>query len=339
MICNIDWLNVYCFERGVKGAAFFRLNTDYIVEPRDYGTRVFMEMFTLKDERGRALIEIRRNPMSSGVLPRDACHIRLSNYMCYGRRPIDFLRDFLIRFDYTFKSIQKIDLCCDFNFFDNGLAPNIFVEHYISGVFRKLYQSRIAAHGVNSGDGDLTFHSFSWGSKSSDIFTRFYCKSLELDANKPYIWQMWRDNGIDVTHPVWRVEFSMSRGVQKLTDGEHAVQQTLTTYDTQSKIAAVFLGLASHYFRFKDSRTASRIYNAKDVRLFPNVSALSVERNIPDDTDMPAKTIEGSFLGRAAQIWKTDGYDDVIRDLCGRIWERAKCIDPRAGLLRRFRPD
>ena len=61
MICNIDWLNVYCFERGVRDAAFFRLNTDYVVESRDYGTRVFMEMFTLKDVRGRALFEIRRN--------------------------------------------------------------------------------------------------------------------------------------------------------------------------------------------------------------------------------------------------------------------------------------
>ena len=44
-------------------AEYFR-NQGYVVIERDYGTRVYSEMFTIEDEHGQPFIEVRRNPQS-----------------------------------------------------------------------------------------------------------------------------------------------------------------------------------------------------------------------------------------------------------------------------------
>ena len=89
---NIDWLEVYVLESNDRfpcNAEYFR-RQGYQVHEREYGTRVYKEMFEITSEAGDPLIEIRRNPASGSSdfngLVEQSCHIRLPNWMLYQKK-------------------------------------------------------------------------------------------------------------------------------------------------------------------------------------------------------------------------------------------------------------
>ena len=280
---NIDWLEVYVLESNDRypcNADYFRRN-GYLVKERPYGTRVYREMFEIIDDQGNPLIEVRRNPASGEAnfngLQETSSHIRLPNWVLYQGKPIDFLREFLLKHDYIFKRIYRIDICYDFERFDSGDLPARFARRYLEGVYRKINQCQLSAHGFDSWNG-CDYNSLSWGSRSSMVSTKLYNKTLELKqakSDKPWIKTSWMlcgliDNPCSMTktdskgnlyHPeIWRVEFSM----RSEADGwivwemqnrkkvrKQAIPHRLEMFDDKEKIWRRFQNLAFHYFHFK----------------------------------------------------------------------------------------
>ena len=280
---NIDWLEVYVLESNNEypcNADYFR-RKGYLVHERDYGTRVYQEMFEIVDEQNNPLIEIRRNPASGASsfhgLTEFSSHIRLPNWMLYQGNPVDFLREFLLRHDYIFKRIYRIDICYDFEKFDYGDSPARFVRRYIEGKYRKINQCRRATHGFDGWSG-CEENSISWGSRSSMVSTKLYNKTLELKEaknDKPWIKTAWmlaglidnpcsmtkKDTNGELYHPdIWRVEFSMKSEadgwiVYEMQSRKKVVKQAiphrLEMFDSKEKIWQRFQNLAYHYFHFK----------------------------------------------------------------------------------------
>ena len=280
---NLDWLEVYVHEsrdRFPCNADYYR-KQGYLVKEREYGTRQYKEMFTIVDDNNNPLIEIRRNPASglsdfSGFVP-ESSHIRLPNWMCYRRDAVDFLRNFLLKHDYVFQSIFRIDVCYDFEYFDSGDLPERFARRYLEGVFRKVNQCKLAAYGEDAWN-SCAWESLSWGSRSSMVTTKMYNKSKELaslKSDKPYIRSMWFQCGL-VDNPVrcvkvdsrgreykpeiWRIEFSMKstaknwlviEDVSGKKVKKRAIPHTLSLFDSSDKLWQRFQDLAYHYFRFK----------------------------------------------------------------------------------------
>ena len=280
---NLDWLEVYVHEANDRypcNADYFR-RQGYLVHERGYGTRVYKEMFEIVDDMGNPLIEIRRNPASgesdfNGLLPCSS-HIRLPNWMLYQGNPIGFLRDFLVKHDYIFKRIYRIDLAYDFERFDTGDLPARFAKRYLKGEYRKINQCLLSAHGKDSWN-DCQWQSLSWGSRTSMVSTKLYNKTMELregKSDKPWIKTAWMiagliDNPMSMTkrntdgslyHPeIWRVEFSMKSAadgwiVIEWQNGRKQKKQTiphrLEMFDSKPKMWGKFQDLAFHYFRFK----------------------------------------------------------------------------------------
>lgn len=300
---NIDWLELFCYE----SYRLFPMDADFFeqhgfrVLRRDYGTRVYKEMFTLLDEHDYPFIEIRRCPASDkandgGLFDEKSTHIRLSNYYCYHNDPIGLVREFLSRFDYTLVRIFRIDICCDFEKFIHNQDPQIFIKRYMDGRYSKVNQTNISAHGVDRWDG-RTWQSLSWGKPKSMIGTKLYCKTLELAQvkDKPYIRQAWwlaglvdsptsmtkRDKDERIYKPdIWRVEFSIHSSAKKWyliersdTRKEHVqpMPHTLDIYDSRYKLEVVFASLARHYFRFKIFEEGKRKDRCRDKELFDHV--------------------------------------------------------------------
>lgn len=297
---NIDWLEVFCYEdtKLYPLTADFFEKDGWLVKQREYGTRIYGEMFSLCDKFGVPFIEIRRKPLSDktkdgGIFDERACHIRFTNYYCYHNRPIDLLREFLNRYRYTLVRIFRIDICNDFATFDKGDDPSKFIQRYMSGRYSKVNQSNISAHGVDRWDG-REWQSISWGKPKSMISTKFYCKTIELKAvkDKPYIRQAWLYAGLidnpftgEKRHPdgtittpnIWRVEFSIKSSAKKwyliessdTRKSNHiAMPHTLDIYDTKEKLERVFASLCRHYFRFKIFEDGVRKDRCKDKILF-----------------------------------------------------------------------
>lgn len=297
---NIDWLEVYCLEDSRRypcNADYYR-SCGYSVVQRDYGTRVYGEMFTIEDERGYPLLEVRRKPLSDkakdgGLFDERSCHIRLSNYSCYRENPVGVLRNFLAQHGYTLVKIFRIDICLDFTKFDKGDEPLRFVRRYIVGKYSKVNQTNVAAHGKDTWE-TRCFNSLSWGAKKSMVSTKMYNKSLELDEchDKPYIKWSWYlaglvDNPISgtckaadgtITKPdVWRVEFSIKSSAKKWFVIEDCnrhkksnvyMPHTLDMYDTKEKLLVMFASLARHYFHFKVFEEGKRKDRCADKVLF-----------------------------------------------------------------------
>lgn len=280
---NIDWLEVYVLESNDRfpcNADYYR-RQGYLVKEREYGTRVYKEMFEIVDEQNNPLIEIRRNPASGSSefqgLSEMSSHIRLPNWMLYQGKPVDFLRDFLLKHDYIFKRIYRIDICYDFEYFDSGDQPARFARRYLEGKFRKINQCHLTAHGFDSWNG-CDYNSLSWGSPSSMVSTKLYNKTLELKESKndkPWIKTAWMmagliDNPCSMTktdtkgklyHPeIWRVEFSMHSDADgwivyemqnRKKVRKQAIPHKLDMFDSPDKVWARFQNLAYHYFHFK----------------------------------------------------------------------------------------
>ena len=269
---NIDWLEVYAFEDNTR----YPMNADYfrdqgcIVIERDYGTRVYSEMFTIEDEHGQPFVEVRRNPQSGSSeftgLSELSCHLRLVNRACYTNSPIRDLAEFMMKHGYLYQRIFRIDICYDFQRFDSGDNPEKFLRRYIEKKYSKVNQCKVRAIGSDSW-ATFDWESVSWGAPSSMVSTKMYNTTKELKATgnrKPWIVQAWFESGLiddPINLPdVWRIEFSLRSSARNWiviedSDSKHnkkrAIPHTPELFDGRDRLWQRFLDLSHHYFRFK----------------------------------------------------------------------------------------
>lgn len=270
---NIDWLEVFVFEVGEPHDEAYFQKKGFVTHAREYGTRIYKEMFVLDGSDGHAFIEVRRNPKNP-LLPGNACHLRFVNRSCYFEHAADIMSQFLDRYGYDFQRISRIDICMDFTRFDDNTLPRIFMQRYMRGKFSKINQANIHSHGSDRWTGRV-WNSVSWGSPTSMISTKFYNKTLELydprtdSYGKPYIRQSWLEAGLiddlnrctlhGVQQEVWRIEFAIRSAVKRWYVMElngnakhyYSVQNRLECYNTKQKLLTMFATLSQHYFHFK----------------------------------------------------------------------------------------
>lgn len=333
---NLDWLEVHCFEptNDPHDATYFRRAGLEVVE-REYGTRVYKEMFTISDRRGNPFVEVRRNPYSQGfqgVHAAEECHLRLVNAACYYDDAALRLQNFMDTYGYTFNRIARVDICLDFEKFDEGDDPAKFLSRYLRQVYSKINQGNITAHGTDRWDGQL-WNSVSWGSPSSAIGTKFYNKTQELydptsgTFKKPHIRYAWLQCGlIDDFHKVlkknedgwyqpqiWRIEFSIRSSVKKWFTIElngkernyQSIRNTLEMYDCREKLVTLFAALQQHYFHFKHYEKGKRKDRCDDKVLFVWKGVQTTYKVGRDDIS--------SILGDGAK--KAKPYDTLLRKL------------------------
>lgn len=287
---NLDWFEVYAIERdGGADADYFR-QQGIIVECREYGTRIYHEMFTIYNADGNPLLEVRRNPKNP-LMPAGSCHIRLVNATCYLDNAADIMRQFLLAHDFTFCNVSRADICLDLVLFDDNTRPRVFMQRYMRGKFSKVNQSNIHAHGSDRWTGRV-WNSVSWGSPSSPIGTKFYNKTLELyDAltdsyGKPHIRYAWLNAGLidnfdrctlnGIQQEIWRIEFSIKSSVKNWVtielDGNakhyYSIRNNLDMYGTKEKLLCLFASLSQHYFHFKRYQIGVRKDRCPDRKLF-----------------------------------------------------------------------
>ena len=278
-------------------ANYFR-RVGLTVTERDYGTRVYREMFTVCDLRGNPFVEVRRAPYSTGyggIHAVEECHLRLVNAACYYDDAAQRLQDFMDTYHYTFNRISRVDICLDFELFDEGDEPAKFLARYLRQVYSKINQGNITAHGADRWNGQV-WNSVSWGSPTSAIGTKFYNKTMELydqasaTFRKPHIRYAWLKCGlIDDFHKclkrqaggwyqpqIWRVEFSIRSSVKNWftieLNGEEkhyqSIRNNLSMYDSREKLITLFAALQQHYFHFKHYVKDQRKDRCPDKVLF-----------------------------------------------------------------------
>lgn len=287
---NLDWLEVFALEPAEPHDANYFRRVGFFVHERDYGTRIYNEMFTLEGTDGHPLLEVRRSPKNP-LMAYNACHIRFVNRTCYFDNAADIMADFLERYGYTFCNISRVDVCLDLVRFDDNTLPRVFMARYMRGKFSKVNQANIHAHGSDRWTGRV-WNSVAWGSPTSNVGTKFYNKTLELydprtdSYAKPHIRHAWLLAGLidnvdrctldGVPQEIWRVEFSLRSSVKRWlpieVDGRpkayHSIPNTLDRYNTREKLLVLFASLCRHYFHFKRYMMEQRKDRCPDRVLF-----------------------------------------------------------------------
>lgn len=276
---NLDWLEVAVLEPVATphDADYFR-SCGWVVIEREYGTRVWGQMFTLEGSDHLPFIEVRREPKST-IIAQNVAHLRFVNRVCYFPNASQLMQEFIQMYEYEFHHITRVDICLDLERFDYGDYPKDFMRRFMEGRYSKINQANISAHGSDEWAGRV-WNSLSWGSPSSDIGTKFYNKTLELydpvtkQYGKPYIRQAWKEtfliddatavtktkpDGTIYTPDIWRIEFSIRSSVKNWfvinldgkTKKKQSIRNTLDMYDGREKIMILFASLSEHYFHFK----------------------------------------------------------------------------------------
>lgn len=333
---NLDWLEIHAMEPpgDPHDANYFRRVGLTVVE-RDYGTRVYKEMFTVNDLRGNPFVEVRRAPYSTGyggIHATEECHLRLVNAACYYDDAAQRMQDFMDTYHYEFNRISRVDICMDFELFDEGDEPAKFLARYLRQVYSKINQGNITAHGADRWNGQV-WNSVSWGSPTSAIGTKFYNKTMELydqatgTFRKPHIRYAWlKCHLIDDFHKclkrqadgwyqpqIWRVEFSIRSSVKKWftieLNGEEkhyqSIRNTLEMYDSREKLITLFASLSQHYFHFKHYEKGQRKDRCRDKVLFKWDGVQLTYKVGRDDV--------AHLLGEGARQQRP--YDSLIRKL------------------------
>lgn len=292
---NLDWLEIHAREPvGQPHTADYFRNLGCEVQEREYGTRIYKEMFVIYGSDGLPAIEVRRNPASSGlngIHDAEETHIRLVNRMCYYDDCAEMFEKWLENHHYTDIRISRVDVCLDFVRFDFGDEPSKFVRRYLKHKYAKINQGNINAHGKDSWEGQ-EWNSLKWGSPMSCVSTKMYNKTMELKDTKsglfgkPYIRQAWMlcgfiDNMQSVTLQgeevqVWRVEFSLKSAAKGWCpielDGKpnhkYSLRNTLDMYKGRDRLLTIFASLSKHYFRFKKYKSGVRKDRCEDKKLF-----------------------------------------------------------------------
>lgn len=347
---NIDWLEVYAFEdnqRYPMNAEYFREH-GYIVREREYGTRVYNEMFTIEDRFGQPFVEVRRNPASGSSeftgLSELSVHLRLVNRACYSNTAIRDLAEFILLHGYIYQRIFRIDVAYDFLRFDSGDNPEKFIRRYIEKKYSKVNQCKVRCIGSDSW-ATFDWESVSWGAPTSMVSTKMYNKTKELKATgmkKPWIVQAWFESGLiddPINLPdVWRIEFSLKSSAKNWiviedSDSKHskkrAIPHTPELFDGRDKLWQRFLDLSHHYFRFKivehlqkvnsdresnlvrkDACRDKRLFDYSKLNTFYKIEAVAKESE-PDRKD--------DILLRHLNRYRQMHADPTIRNACNII--------------------
>lgn len=368
---NLDWLEVSCDEDYSLypcNADFFR-EQGFFVHERDYGTRVWGEVFTIEDQDGHDWIEIRRAPPSGNSefkgLTEYSCRLRVVNAQLYVKDCTQRLLAFLVRFNYTFKRIFRIDIAYDFEKFDYGDQPARFARRYIERKFRKINQCKLRVIGDDNWT-DFDWESLSWGSQTSMVSTKMYNKSKELKTvskQKTWIPMSWfecgliddpinrtkrREDGTIYEPEIWRIEFSMKSKADRWLvienqGGKHvkktAIPHTPDMFDSPDKLWQRFQDLAFHYFRFKIAE-----YNDerdKDGNLVPKRKDLCADKRLfRFDADREFHQLDMCVSGgkpdaddeillRRLRNYRNKSADTKVRTACDVLIEALETSDLR----------
>jgi hypothetical protein len=260
-VINIDWLQINC-----KGILKLLPNYNYKILP--YSTRVFKRI-TEVSHNNKILCTIASLPLSS-VIPSDTNLIKFDNKVLYEFGFIDIVDTFVNQSGLKFKGITRIDLCCDFNYFDINMTGSTFIKNFVANKYYQKKRNNFKVQGRQ--EKNNIFEYLRLGSNTSIVSSYLYNKSREMQVCKfkQHIFDCWRLNGLDTNKDVWRLEFSLKSSQLEFinTDTGDIKNLTFKTLKNSNNINLIYIYLYNTYFKFLIRNNSLDTKDFKRLKLF-----------------------------------------------------------------------
>lgn len=248
------------------------------------GSAQFKEVWHVYNKEDAELYCIMQKCPYSPIIPKNTVMIKVANRYLY--RPnwnIEFL-NFCLACNITPKSISRIDICCDFESFDNNLHPEALMKGFLNNKYLKMGQSKYSLEGQQGNGQQFSYLRF--GKRENEVSSYLYNKSKELKEvkDKPYIRDQWDQCGIGQNKDVWRLEVSL-----RTTQLRTIVQSTgeilrldLDFITTKGVLENIYNAVILKYFHFKINDNQKQKRRMKDLVLFKGIST-TLEMKIIND--------------------------------------------------------
>lgn len=271
---NCDWLqySVIVFQEDVA----LRQVPGYRIELCQ-GNNIFRRRAIVYDNMGRKYLTLMWCPYSSR-LNSMLMTVQVANELLYGGMVHESFRLLQCIVDCHFNSMGRIDLCCDFEINEDKLKMLNDINDGSLYVERKKEGSSWW-HAINAGNGFFAkqCHCLTWGSQSSEIKVKVYCKSRELGLiggersedsdpveHKPYIVAEWKLNKMNIKK-VWRIEFSLSGANQLRTKNQAILLDHVASSEWQLN---TFFGLYHKRFVIRKNQGLRSGHHNTDERVY-----------------------------------------------------------------------
>lgn len=211
-VISIDWLS-FSYNLTLTKEEYFdfikmKIPAGYSAEYFD-GTKVFNRRLILRDASGRKVLTLLYEPKSS-LIPKRICLCEVANVCLYDEswRAICMLVQQMHAGD--FNSLSRLDIACDFDEIGDDVA-RMFDEGLIYAQ-KKKEGCMFYDHTEKDGYVIRKPRQISFGSKTSKIKWKLYNKSKEIKvSHKEYIEHIWREEGMNLSKDIWRLEVSLNR--------------------------------------------------------------------------------------------------------------------------------
>lgn len=243
------------------------------LEKQNYQTRHFKEIylgFKGEDE----IFSIACSPLSS-ALNSQLTLLKINNKFLYGRNIENLVIELLKLLKLEFIGFTRVDLCIDFNYFQNGLHPQDFIKRFVAEKYIKKGKTKFQT--VGNSDNGLTYDYLKFGSNTSTIRVYLYNKSKEMNdvKLKPYIQENQRLQGLNLNADVWRLEFSISSNnlIFKNNIAENFFKFNSLDLLKNGNSSIVFAVLLSKHFVFFHNENKAVKERNKPLKLFNNYNS------------------------------------------------------------------
>lgn len=232
-IINIDWLSLYC----LSSEAYYHQNVltglGYQLQLRGDGTRHFKKLYDVIMPGGDSLLEIQERPKSlksdGGIWHHNAMLIKINNKQLYQESTIEKVISLLYLCQIKIKSISRLDLAMDFNYFDNHMHPQTMITKFMNDELWYIYSKKWTCIGKQGFAQRYEYLRF--GSAKSSYTIYLYNKSRELleQKDKAYIRDIWHTVGLNVKD-VWRLEISLRTDAKAMLCFEDKIKRINKAY-------------------------------------------------------------------------------------------------------------
>lgn len=206
--------------------------------------------------------------------------VKFDNWVLYDGGFRRYISEFFSEQQIEFVSISRIDFCGDFQKFDNGIYPEVFVKRYLYRKYLRLGRTTRVACNFGQGKHKHEWNGLKYGSNLSEVTAYIYDKTKEMEDIKwkPYIYMAWVKHGFDMKQPVWRCEFSVKSGGKLIANtetGEVDLFLTLKVIEYEY-IYKCFYKLYERYFTFVHNDGQIRKDRMRKLKLFNYIYSAEV---------------------------------------------------------------
>lgn len=212
-VISLDWLS-FSYKLALSLEEFSKRIIEWrTIEGYSFeflaGTKVFENRLVVRDAKGIKKMTLLYFPKSN-IIDQSLCLVEMANSTLYCDEWKRLFLSVQQMHAGNYNSPSRIDIACDFDEIGKEVA-NLFNSEEIY-VQRKKEGSAFYDFKEIEGRVCRVIRQFSFGSKTSKLKWKLYNKSLELrESHKSYIQKHWRDNQLNLSKDIWRLEVSMVR--------------------------------------------------------------------------------------------------------------------------------